>query len=515
MAPFEASAQSRPAPAPALRGGLSPDVSPPAPLPASNPTRPRFKPVRQPLGLQKTVRQRQEVTAPPLPGAVPLVVAPGALAPSPAVPGAVVPAVPVDAPPPVGTLTGPFETPIAGTPPQPGPLLTSPFPPRRKPRVEDDPWAPLGTRFGGLILRPSLDVDAGYDSNPNRVATRAKGSTVAIAGAALDLQSDWVRHSLTANWRGTYSRYPGNPGADRPEANGVALLRLDVLRDTLVEIGATQSLTTAQPGSVEQPTVGNSRQNIATYGANLGVKQRFGLFSLEARGLYTRLDYADLAFASGLTVPQGYRNYDDYMLRVRAAYEPTPAFQPFVQASIDTRVHDVALDPQGYARDSRGQTLAVGAAFEISRILSGEASVGYGTRSYDDPRLASLGAGLLDASILWSATPLTQVRFKAQSSLNETTVLNASGSSTQTLGVEVEHSFRRNLILTGSLQYAHTTYQGVSIREDGWTAGLKLDYKLTRAVVLRASALREQLNSSVAGSDYTANVFLVGLRLQH
>ena len=504
------------APPPPLRRGIAPTkVVPAAPLPNSNPTRARFKPVRQPIGLQKTVRQRQEVTGPPLLGTFPLVASPGAIAPSPAPGGTVVPPTGADAPPPVGVLTGPFETPIAGPPPQPGPVPVAVVPPRRTPRVVDDPWAPLGARFGGLILRPSLDLDGGYDSNPNRVARRPKGSTVAIATANLDVQSDWVRHSLTANWRGSYSRYPGNPAADRPESTGVALLRFDVLRDTQVEIGAAQSLTTSQPGGVEQPTVGNQRQSISSYGANLGAKQRFGMFAFEAKGLYTRLDYQDLAFANGTTVQQAYRNYDDYALRLRAAYEPTPAFQPFVQATIDSRVHDVAKDPLGYARDSHGQSLALGATFEMSRILAGEASVGYGSRTYDDRRLATLQTGLLDAAVLWSLSPLTQVRFKAQGALNETTVLNSSGSSTQTLGIELEHALRRNLVVTGSMQYAHTAYQGVPIREDGWTIGLKLDYKLNRALVLRASVLREQLRSTVVTSNYSSNVFLMGLRLQH
>jgi hypothetical protein len=43
---------------------------------------------------------------------------------------------------------------------------------------------------------------------------------------------------------------------------------------------------------------------------------------------------------------------------------------------------------------------------------------------------------------------------------------------------------------------------------------LKLDYRLTRSVAIRASYIYEQLKSSLPGSDYTTNVVLVGMRFQ-
>ncbi len=50
--------------------------------------------------------------------------------------------------------------------------------------------------------------------------------------------------------------------------------------------------------------------------------------------------------------------------------------------------------------------------------------------------------------------------------------------------------------------------------ENGYTAGVKLDYKITRSIVFRASYSHERLGSNTTGDDYTANVFLVGLRFQ-
>ena len=54
----------------------------------------------------------------------------------------------------------------------------------------------------------------------------------------------------------------------------------------------------------------------------------------------------------------------------------------------------------------------------------------------------------------------------------------------------------------------------VSLVEDGFAGSVKLDWKLTRALAVRASFTHERLRSTSPGDDYTANVFLLGLRLQ-
>jgi hypothetical protein len=80
--------------------------------------------------------------------------------------------------------------------------------------------------------------------------------------------------------------------------------------------------------------------------------------------------------------------------------------------------------------------------------------------------------------------------------------------------LEVQHDLRRNLSLIGAITVSDADYRGVDLREEGFAGSVKLDYRLTRSVALRASFTHERLKSSGEGSDYTANVYLVGLRFQ-
>ncbi|MFO1147055.1 MAG: outer membrane beta-barrel protein [Alsobacter sp.] len=395
------------------------------------------------------------------------------------------------------------------------PLAPPPPPPRRKPKPEDDPWAPIGFRSGGLVLKPAIQVDGGYDSNPNQFSGPHKGSSVVALGGAVDLASDWSRHSLTGAWRGALFRFPQDSSANRPDSEGRATLRLDVLRDTSVEIGASHVVTSQRPGSIEQPELSAKRSLIFTEGGSLGVEQRFGRFELKLKGALGRTDYQDVTLENGTLLSQADRNYDTHGVSLRASYEATPGVKPFVQGTWDERIYDQPIDAGGYARSSNGATATLGTTLEFSRLLTGDIAAGYGQRNYQDPRLAPLRGPVIDGSLIWTPTPLTTVKFRAATSLEETTVSNATGAVAQTVGVEIDHALRRNLTLSAAVVFTRTEYQGVSIREDQMNLAARLEYKLTRSVVLRASAVHQRLNSTVTGNDYTANVFLVGLRFQH
>ncbi len=81
-------------------------------------------------------------------------------------------------------------------------------------------------------------------------------------------------------------------------------------------------------------------------------------------------------------------DYNDWGLRgARQLSGQSRSLQPFVEFDVDARRYDGRLDAVGYERDSDGVTGLVGATLAYSQKLTGEASLGYGARDYQDPRL--------------------------------------------------------------------------------------------------------------------------------
>jgi hypothetical protein len=156
----------------------------------------------------------------------------------------------------------------------------------------------------------------------------------------------------------------------------------------------------------------------------------------------------------------------------------------------------------------------VGTTFEMSRLLIGEASIGYATRTYQDQRLDRLQGLLTAGSLIWTPTMLTTVKLTATSSVDESTLAGVSGVLTRDYLGQVDHAFRRWLIGTVKAGYGTSDYQGSDRFDWRYFAEGDIVYKLTRTVQVKGSIRQEWLRSNVAGVDTDATVVMLGMRYQ-
>lgn len=417
---------------------------------------------------------------------------------------------------------------------QPAPIVK-----RKKLAAEGDPYEPLGLRLGTFDVFPAVEAYGGFDTNPG---ARSSGSGSALVTVAPELraQSNWVRHELKADLRGSYNWYRDDltPSISRPQATGSVDGRIDVTRDTRIDLGGRLLVGTDYPNSPNLQA-GLSRLPIfTTFGGVAGIAHRFNRLELGVKGTVDRTVWQSSSLVDGTTSDNNDRNLNQYGGTLRAGYELRPGVTPYVEGGYDTRVHDLTTDYLGYQRDSRAWVGRVGSTFELTRLLTGDVSVGYTKRGYQDTRLAPVQGILLDASLLWSATALTNVKFNAKTNVGESTIPGVSGILYRDVGVQIDHSLRRWLIATVKFGFGIDVYQGgastdatttqqicscvvstpggtVADRQDlRYSLGFGLTYKFSRELWLKGEVRREWLRSNVSGYNYDASVFLLGLRLQ-
>ncbi len=388
------------------------------------------------------------------------------------------------------------------------------IPRKQKPKLEDNPYAPLGIDMGSVRVMPFVEFAGGYDTNSALSTAGQRGSSVMRIDAGFSAFSLWSRHEFRADVRGGWFQYFADPNANRPDGTARFTLRLDVSRDTRVDLELRGTLTTQRPGSPELNAAVVGRPAVASFGATAGVTRTFGRFDAGASVLVDRTNFEDALLTNGNSLRLSRDNYTAYGLRGRVGYEITPGIKPFAEVTVDTRKRDEPIDANGYARNSNGIAAKFGSTFEFSQLLRGELSAGYAQRKYQDARLPILAGGTIDASLVWTATPLTTVTFRAQTLLNETTVANAAGAISRRGSVEINHALMRNVNLGATAVWQNNKYQGISLSENILEGTLKAEYSLTRSVVVKGSFTHTRLKSSQTGADYTANIFLLGLRLQ-
>lgn len=385
--------------------------------------------------------------------------------------------------------------------------------PRRPARPADEPFDPLGIRVGTFIVKPAIEVTRAYDSNAERFAG-GRGSPYTITAPELSVRSQWPVHELTATLRGTYSTYDNVSTLNRPSADGKVNARIDAARDLRYDVEGRFILGTDNPGSPNLQA-GLSRFPIfTTLGTTVGATKSFNRLELTLKGSFDRTVYQASHLTDGTTSSNDDRNFDQYGATVRAAYEVTPGIKPFVEVFTDRRIHQLALDRNGEQRDSSGVTPRVGGTFELSRILTGELSVGYQMRRYKDPGLPDLSGMVADASLKWAATGLTTATLTASSRTDETILANTSGTFRRDVGLQIDHAFRRWLLATIKLGVGYDRYVGFDRADTRTSIGTALTYKFNRELWFKGEYRNERLHSNVASADYNAHVWLFGLRLQ-
>jgi len=401
-------------------------------------------------------------------------------------------------------------------------------PQRKRLKIDDDPFGAVGDYAGGFLIKSAVEVSGGYDTNPGRLPTESKGLPFWVVAPEFLAVSDWERHALVADLRGSYTGYGGNLPAtvdgavspaptniDRPNFNGHIDGRLDVTESTHLLAEARLLLSTDNPGS---PNIqaGLARYPIyTTFGGAFGFDQKFNRLEISAGATVDRTVYQESTLTDGTTSTNDDRNFNQYGGVGRASYELTPAVKPFVEVEGDSRVHDLPLDRDGFARDSTGGYAKGGTSFEFSRLLTGEISVGWAARDYVDPRLGRLDGLLTAGSLVWTATPLTTARFVTSTSIDETVVPGVSGVLTHLYTIEVDHDFRRWLTAIGKFTYGTLDYQGDGRFDKIYSIEGDLIYKLTRSLWIKGTLRRDILNSNFAGSSSASTVVMLGVRVQN
>lgn len=379
----------------------------------------------------------------------------------------------------------------------------------------EDPYAPLGVHAAAFTLLPAVELIGGYNTNPGATSV-GRGAALYTVAPELQAQSNWSRHELKVDLRGSYTGYSPDqtPTLSRPNLNGKINGRVDVTKNTRIDLSGRVLVGTDDPGSPNLAAGLAKLPVFTTVGGSAGLGQKFNRLDLSIKGDVERTVWQDSSLVDGSTFSNKDRQYNQYTGKARAGYELMPGVMPFVEASTDARVHDLETDSAGFERDSKGLTGIVGSTVELTQLLKGEIGIGYTRRTYEDPRLEAIKSPVGDVSLIWTANALTTVKLTGKSSVGETTIPGVSGVLYRDIGLQIDHSLRRWLIATFKAGAGIDDYVGLDREDKRYSLGVGLTYKLNRSVQIKGEAQQNWLHSNVAGSDYMSSVFLLGVRLQ-
>jgi hypothetical protein len=381
--------------------------------------------------------------------------------------------------------------------------------------AEPDPYAALGIRAGSFLLFPSLDLSTAYNTNPERLPG-GPPSAYAVAAPELKVQSDWERHSLTADLSGSYTQYFADlvPSLNLPYMNSKVDGRIDVTRDTQINLELRGIVQSDNPGSPNL-TAGLAKLPLNfDFGQTVGVTQELNRLVMTFKGTFDRATYDPSQLTNGTSTTNSDRNFDQYAGIGRFGYELDPGLKPFIEFEGDERIHDEPFDRNGLQRSSVGFSAKGGSAVDLFGSLTGEMAIGYIERIYKDPTLPTINGFIADGALIWQASALTTAKLSATSQIYETVVNQASGQFSRDVTLEVDHAFRYWLVGVLKTGYGNDVYPGSGLQDNRWFVSASLIYKLTRELQLNGTVRQDWQIATQPGFAFNATSFLLGLRLQ-
>ena len=375
----------------------------------------------------------------------------------------------------------------------------------------------LGIRAGSFLVYPKLTADVAHEDNIFFQATDEQSDTIYSLRPSLEAVSQWSRHQLRATAQGNVYKYDKFDEEDNSTYALSARGRIDVLRNTAINIGGGfEHLVEARYSPTVQQLATDPVEFERAY-ASLGGSREVNRLRLSGELRYDDWSYDDTRMGA-TPVDQSYRDHETTEGQIRLDYALSPALAVYVFGSANDRKYgNDPVNPVDVDRSSQGWEAAIGADFELTDLTRGQLQVGYLTQEYDDPSVGDASGLAVRGRVEWFPTQLATVTVTAERVVDDTGVIGAAGTLSARVSAQLDYELLRNVIVTGRVNWAEDEYSGLD-RTDTYTAAmLGVNYLITRNVGVFGQYNFQTRDSKglQPGVEFDANRIQIGLVLQY
>lgn len=369
----------------------------------------------------------------------------------------------------------------------------------------------VGIRAGSFMLYPELELGVTYDDNVFGTQTNTDSDIYYGVSPSVSIESDFGRHELNFNGYTDSRFYSSDTSEDRFDWGVAADGTLDVSQFTQIQANAGYDELTEDRTSTNRVAGGIEPTEYDVFNAGISLNQRFNRLTASVGARYTDNDYKDDAAIGGGVIDQDFRDHEKLEIPVRLSYDVSPDTSIFVAGSYNTREYDQQPPAVAVNRDSNGYDVGIGAAFDFTNLIRGEAFVGYLEQEYDQVGFQKVDGIDFGLNGEWYASELTTVTAGINRTVEESSSAGSSGHLDTNYQVGIAHELQRNIILTADASYLDVEFEGITRDDETISAGVGVQYLVNRNAELALGYDYTSRDSSAIGQDYDKSV--VGLSL--
>ena len=313
-----------------------------------------------------------------------------------------------------------------------------------------DSYLPIGIKIGSFLLFPEAAVGTVLTNNVLDTLSDTHGDVAAEVAPKMRLESNWTRHSFTAEVNADQSWYRNYPIENESNYQGVLRGRIDVTTQTHLRGEAEISQTQQGPSSINLTDIsGAQNTTLQEQHVTASADHTFNRLTLKLTGTLADYNYDEVTDPT-LVGPVPFvdiRDYSEAVGTLRSTYEFQSAWAGFVEAAMNERDYKAPLNEAGFMRGSSGYTVQGGVNLRLSGTLFGEISAGYGHQDPIDDHFQPISGPLINGDLIWMPSPLTKLEFLARSEIDETTLVDSLGAIDRFYELSLQHAFWRYLVL--------------------------------------------------------------------
>ncbi len=360
---------------------------------------------------------------------------------------------------------------------------------------------------GGIVICPTVNITTQYEDNVFRDATNERGDISATISPALSVATDLDAHALSVTGAIAATRYASEDNNDSTDYTVSGSGRLDVAADVSTTLGLSAGRFHRDRGDPDSSGAGQDVDKFTSTSESLGLTYAPSDFSFTVTVGARQLDFSNTG-----TVNNDDQDRAEYTAAFRAGLGLGSGLSVFIRPRIQVTRYDQRS--AGVTRDSDGYDIQAGASYDLSGVTFVEVGVGAFSRDFDDPTFGDASGASVSGRVVWNPTDLQTVTLTADRGLSETAQVGASSIIDTSVGATVDFDVAENVALNTSLSYANQEFQDDPRDDDVWRAGIGAQLFINEYARATAGVAHERRRSSVAGNDFDANTFTVGLNLQ-
>lgn len=380
-------------------------------------------------------------------------------------------------------------------------------------------FEPRGIRLGRLMLHRGLEVEQGWISNVYYEDADKTADFYTTIRPDVQADIDLTPHKISINAGTEITRFSDQQSENANDAHAAVKADFEVRRSLHASIDAGYVLDHEDRSDTLSLNSPETPVEFATRRVMTKMVYAPARLQLAAYGGYADKQFEDNKIrGTGIDDIQRDRDYGKWVAGARVAYEISPKFTPYIDASrawVDYRRRDYvggnAFD--GIDRDRIDDRLRVGADFELNRIWLGQIDFGLGKNQPDEDTDATRTSWIADTKITWLATPLTHLTFGLNRSLEDDNDITQGVVATRA-SIDLRHELADNWVLGFALREMWRNFQGSSRRDETTMAALSLSYALNRYLNLVADLGQSVRDADHGGTDYARTTAFLRLRGQ-